>query len=176
MDLRDSYRNATRSIAGARMRSFLTMLGIIIGIAAVILLMAVGEGSKRNILGQIQGSGSGKPVPDPGSAVEHSLRPQQDDTGHGREDHDGRPQGDRGQGDLSHCRLSSQHDRHHHQARQYHDGRYWNLRHGDLLRGQQPDHRKRASHRRERRQQQDAQRGHRGKRELDAVSGRITGR
>ncbi len=35
MDLRDSYKNATRSIVGARMRSFLTRLGIIIGIAAV---------------------------------------------------------------------------------------------------------------------------------------------
>jgi len=67
MDLRDSYKNATRSIAGARMRSFLTMLGIIIGIAAVILLMAVGEGSKRNILAQIQGSGSGNLYLTPGA-------------------------------------------------------------------------------------------------------------
>jgi putative ABC transport system permease protein len=67
MDLRDSYKNATRSIASARMRSFLTMLGIIIGIAAVILLMAVGEGSKRNILGQIQGSGSGNLYLTPGA-------------------------------------------------------------------------------------------------------------
>jgi len=67
MDLRDSYKNATRSIAGARMRSFLTMLGIIIGIAAVILLMAVGEGSKRDILGQIQGSGSGNLYLTPGA-------------------------------------------------------------------------------------------------------------
>jgi len=49
------------------MRSFLTMLGIIIGIAAVILLMAVGEGSKRNILSQIQGSGSGNLYLTPGA-------------------------------------------------------------------------------------------------------------
>ena len=67
MDLRDSYRNATRAITGARMRSFLTMLGIIIGIAAVILLMAVGEGSKRDILAQIQGSGSGNLYLTPGA-------------------------------------------------------------------------------------------------------------
>jgi putative ABC transport system permease protein len=67
MDLRDSYRNATRAIMGAKMRSFLTMLGIIIGIAAVILLMAVGEGSKRNILAQIQGSGSGNLYLTPGA-------------------------------------------------------------------------------------------------------------
>jgi putative ABC transport system permease protein len=67
MDLRDSYRNATRAITGAKMRSFLTMLGIIIGIAAVILLMAVGEGSKRDILAQIQGSGSGNLYLTPGA-------------------------------------------------------------------------------------------------------------
>ncbi len=67
MDLKDSYRNATRAITGARMRSFLTMLGIIIGISAVILLLAVGEGSKRNILSQIQGSGSGNLYLTPGA-------------------------------------------------------------------------------------------------------------
>jgi putative ABC transport system permease protein len=67
MDLRDSFKNATRAILAAKMRSFLTMLGIIIGIAAVILLMAVGEGSKRNILAQIQGSGSGNLYLTPGA-------------------------------------------------------------------------------------------------------------
>ena len=67
MDVRDSFKNATRAILAAKMRSFLTMLGIIIGIAAVILLMAVGEGSKRDILAQIQGSGSGNLFLTPGS-------------------------------------------------------------------------------------------------------------
>ncbi|MDO9099591.1 MAG: ABC transporter permease [Caldisericota bacterium] len=67
MDLRDSYRNATRAILAARMRSFLTMLGIVIGISAVILLLAVGEGSKRDILAQIQGSGSGNLFLTPGA-------------------------------------------------------------------------------------------------------------
>ncbi|HNW85173.1 MAG TPA: ABC transporter permease, partial [Candidatus Cryosericum sp.] len=42
-----------------KMRSFLTMLGIIIGIAAVVMLMAVGNGSKQSILSRMQGSGSG---------------------------------------------------------------------------------------------------------------------
>jgi len=59
MDVRDSFKNATRAILAAKMRSFLTMLGIIIGIAAVILLMAVGNGSKQSILSRMQGSGSG---------------------------------------------------------------------------------------------------------------------
>ncbi|HZL82421.1 MAG TPA: ABC transporter permease [Candidatus Deferrimicrobium sp.] len=59
MDLRDSFRNATRAIFAAKMRSFLTMLGIIIGIAAVVMLMAVGNGTKQSILSRMQSSGSG---------------------------------------------------------------------------------------------------------------------
>ena len=59
MDLRDSFRNATRAIFAAKMRSFLTMLGIIIGIAAVVMLMAVGSGTKQSILSRMQSSGSG---------------------------------------------------------------------------------------------------------------------
>jgi putative ABC transport system permease protein len=59
MDVRDSFKNATRAIMAAKMRSFLTMLGIIIGIAAVVMLMAVGNGSKQSILARMQGSGSG---------------------------------------------------------------------------------------------------------------------
>lgn len=59
MDTRDNFRNAKRSIFSAKMRSFLTMLGVIIGIGAVILLMAIGEGSKQTILDMISGSGSG---------------------------------------------------------------------------------------------------------------------
>jgi putative ABC transport system permease protein len=59
MDLRDSFRNATRAIFAAKMRSFLTMLGIIIGIAAVVMLMGVGNGTKQSILARMQSSGSG---------------------------------------------------------------------------------------------------------------------
>ena len=59
MDVRDSFRNAARAIMAAKLRSFLTMLGIIIGIAAVVMLMGVGNGSKQSILSRMQGSGSG---------------------------------------------------------------------------------------------------------------------
>ena len=59
MDVRDSFKNATRAIMAAKMRSFLTMLGIIIGIAAVVMLMGVGNGTKQSILARMQGSGSG---------------------------------------------------------------------------------------------------------------------
>jgi len=43
----------------AKMRSFLTMLGIIIGIAAVVMLMGVGNGAKQSILQEMQSVGAG---------------------------------------------------------------------------------------------------------------------
>lgn len=49
---------AVSSILGNKMRSFLTMLGVIIGVGAVILLVSVGEGSARNVTQRIQSMGS----------------------------------------------------------------------------------------------------------------------
>ncbi len=49
---------AIRSILKNRMRSFLTMLGIIIGVGAVILMVAVGEGVQRQVQQQIAGLGA----------------------------------------------------------------------------------------------------------------------
>ncbi|WP_298155975.1 ABC transporter permease [Flavobacterium sp.] len=49
---------AWRSISRNKLRTFLTMLGIIIGVAAVIAMIAIGEGSKQSIEGQITGMGS----------------------------------------------------------------------------------------------------------------------
>ena len=40
------------SLRGAALRSFLTLLGIAIGIAAVVLLTAVGEGARRYVVGE----------------------------------------------------------------------------------------------------------------------------
>lgn len=49
---------AWRAINRNRMRTFLTMLGIIIGVAAVISMLAIGEGSKQSIQSQISAMGS----------------------------------------------------------------------------------------------------------------------
>ena len=54
----DSIRTAVRGIRHARMRSVLTMLGIVIGIASVIVLMSVGTSAQKLILSQVQGIGS----------------------------------------------------------------------------------------------------------------------
>ena len=49
---------AFRSILKNRMRSFLTMLGIIIGVGAVIVMVAIGEGAQERIKNQISSLGS----------------------------------------------------------------------------------------------------------------------
>jgi len=53
-----TIRMAISSIASNRLRSFLTMLGIIIGISSVIILIAMGEGTKQQVASQIQGLGT----------------------------------------------------------------------------------------------------------------------
>ena len=49
MNYQNLFKIAIRAIAANKMRSFLTALGIIIGIAAVITMLAIGQGSKANI-------------------------------------------------------------------------------------------------------------------------------
>lgn len=52
MQIADSTRFALQAITSHRMRSFLTLLGIAVGIAAVILLTSIGEGVHRFVLGE----------------------------------------------------------------------------------------------------------------------------
>ena len=47
------FKIALRALANNKMRAFLTMLGIIIGVASVIAMLAIGQGSKRSIQKQI---------------------------------------------------------------------------------------------------------------------------
>src|SRR5712692_2289790 len=58
MDLFDNFRIALRALSANKLRSALTMLGIIIGVAAVVALMAIGTGATASITGQVQGTGS----------------------------------------------------------------------------------------------------------------------
>jgi len=51
--LLESVRMAWRSLLGHRMRAFLSMLGIIIGISSVVSSMAVGEGARQTIMNEI---------------------------------------------------------------------------------------------------------------------------
>ncbi len=58
MNLIDCIRSSFTSILHNKMRSFLTMLGIIIGISSVILVVALGRGSTEQISGQFAKMGS----------------------------------------------------------------------------------------------------------------------
>ncbi|TKJ30403.1 MAG: hypothetical protein CEE40_05015 [Chloroflexi bacterium B3_Chlor] len=58
MDLIDSVRVATGALNANKMRSSLTMLGIIIGVAAVIALLSIGQGVQQTVTEQIQSAGS----------------------------------------------------------------------------------------------------------------------
>ncbi|HSK48728.1 MAG TPA: ABC transporter permease [Coriobacteriia bacterium] len=58
MNLVESFRIALRALNSNKARAALTMLGVIIGVAAVILLVAIGSGVQQEITGQIEGLGS----------------------------------------------------------------------------------------------------------------------
>ena len=58
MDLRESFITALDAILANRMRSILTMLGVIIGVASVIALMAIGNGFSQDITGEITSIGT----------------------------------------------------------------------------------------------------------------------
>ena len=58
MNLLESFRIALRALNANKVRSALTMLGVIIGVAAVILLVSLGTGVQSQITGQIAGLGS----------------------------------------------------------------------------------------------------------------------
>jgi putative ABC transport system permease protein len=58
VNVMQGMRMALKSILGNKMRSLLTMLGIIIGVAAVIALVSIGQGTTKQITEQIQGLGT----------------------------------------------------------------------------------------------------------------------
>ena len=58
MNLRESFLSALGALVANKLRSLLTMLGIIIGVAAVITMIAIGEGSQKAIIERIQALGS----------------------------------------------------------------------------------------------------------------------
>ena len=67
MKISDSIAIASRNLKHARMRSFLTMLGIVIGVASVILLVSIGKSAEKLIINQVQSIGSNLIFVVPGS-------------------------------------------------------------------------------------------------------------
>ncbi|SUO97399.1 MacB family efflux pump subunit [Suttonella ornithocola] len=56
--LANAFHMAIRAILGHKLRAFLTMLGIIIGVASVVSMVALGQGSQQKVLAQISDLGS----------------------------------------------------------------------------------------------------------------------
>jgi len=74
MKLFNLIQIALRALQRNKLRAFLTMLGIIIGVAAVIAMVAIGEGSKKSIQDQISSMGSNMITIRPNSNVTGGAR------------------------------------------------------------------------------------------------------
>ncbi|MEX0802404.1 MAG: ABC transporter permease [Candidatus Binatia bacterium] len=69
-----TIRIALRALARNKLRAFLTMLGIIIGVGAVIAMVAIGEGAKATIRSQIASLGTNVLIVLPGTSVQGGVR------------------------------------------------------------------------------------------------------
>ena len=74
MNLYSAWKIAYRSLRANRLRSFLTMLGMVIGVAAVIAMVAIGAGANERIAAQISSIGSNLLLVLPGSTTAGGLR------------------------------------------------------------------------------------------------------
>ena len=68
------FKIALRALANNKLRAFLTMLGIIISVASVIAMLAIGQGSKRSIQQQISEMGSNMIMIHPGAEMRGGVR------------------------------------------------------------------------------------------------------
>ncbi|MDE3101713.1 MAG: ABC transporter permease, partial [Chloroflexota bacterium] len=74
MKLFDSFHEGLRSIAVNKLRSSLTMLGVIIGVAAVIAMVAVGNGASQQVQATILSLGSNLVTVTPQAQTQNGLR------------------------------------------------------------------------------------------------------
>ena len=70
----DPFSTAWVGVVTHKLRSFLTILGIVIGVAAVISLMSIGKGASAEILSRIEGIGSDLITISPGSSTFGGVR------------------------------------------------------------------------------------------------------
>ena len=74
MNMLAALRSALRSLASNKLRSMLTMLGIIIGVGAVITMIAVGQGATQRVQEQLKGLGSNVMLVIPGGLTAGGVR------------------------------------------------------------------------------------------------------
>ena len=74
MNILNLFKVSIKAIASNKMRSFLSMLGIIIGVAAVIIMMSIGQGSKESIRKELSTMGTNLLSIQPGSDMRGGVR------------------------------------------------------------------------------------------------------
>ena len=74
MNFANLFKIALRALGNNKMRSFLTALGIIIGVASVIIMLAIGQGSKKSIQNQISQMGLNMIMIHPGEDMKGGVR------------------------------------------------------------------------------------------------------
>src|SRR5450756_985673 len=74
INVNSTFKIALRALWVNKMRSFLTMLGIIIGVGAVITMLAVGTGASQKIAKQVASIGSNLIMVVPGSITQGGMR------------------------------------------------------------------------------------------------------
>ena len=74
MNILNLFKVSLRAVANNKMRSFLSMLGIIIGVAAVIIMMSIGQGSKESIRKELSTMGTNLLTIRPGADMRGGVR------------------------------------------------------------------------------------------------------
>ena len=74
MNILNLFKVSINAVANNKMRSFLSMLGIIIGVAAVIIMMAIGQGSKESIRKELSTMGTNLLTIRPGADMRGGVR------------------------------------------------------------------------------------------------------
>ena len=74
MNILNLFKVSIRAVANNKMRSFLSMLGIIIGVAAVIIMMSIGQGSKESIRKELSTMGTNLLTIRPGADMRGGVR------------------------------------------------------------------------------------------------------
>ena len=74
MNILNLFKVSLKAVANNKMRSFLSMLGIIIGVAAVIIMMAIGQGSKESIRTELSTMGTNLLTIRPGADMRGGVR------------------------------------------------------------------------------------------------------
>ena len=74
MNISNFFKVSLKAVANNKMRSFLSMLGIIIGVAAVIIMMSIGQGSKESIRQELSTMGTNLLTIRPGADMRGGVR------------------------------------------------------------------------------------------------------